>query len=389
MTTSGIVVTLPSSSSKSEFPNNKTSSCKIRLPYPLELNGKWEVGLSSITLPDTYLEMSILKELNTFELKTVRNYIGDSVEVPKNNTAILTVTCAIKLLRGAFPGIKNFILHVKYDDIKHSNVITDGISFMKVVINKYEELFMQRRTNYDEGPGNNTRLKESQTTLNTDQKTKGIFYFKWEGDELVIDNKNSPNYEKPEHPYMFVIWNKDLALKMGWITPWPEKNSYRLGSNLIPESHAEYGCAPVAHDLMFRPMQTDKPNSFDMSTLQYYFHLGKNEEQVYLSAECNWRLKNINKAFDHMIGKTAQSFFVYSDVMMSGIVGNKVTDLLREVKYQRTGAGMNYFEPLHIQYLPVRGNIIDTITVEVSDHKGELVKFGGDTIVTLYFKRQS
>ena len=188
---------------------------------------------------------------------------------------------------------------------------------------------------------------------------------------------------------MFMSWNKDLALKMGWITPWPEKNSYRLGSNLIPESHAEYGYAPVAHDLMFRPMQTDKPNSFDMSTLQYYFHLGKNEEQVYLSAECNWRLKNINKAFDHMIGKTAQSFFVYSDVMMSGIVGNKVTDLLREVKYQCTGEGVNYFEPLHIQYLPVRGNTIQTITAEVSDHKGEWVKFGGDTIATIHFKQQS
>ena len=183
-------------------------------------------------------------------------------------------------------------------------------------------------------------------------------------------------------------WNKDLALKMGWITPWPEKKSYRLGSNLIPESYADYGCASVAHDLVFRPMQTDKPNSFVMSTPQYYFHLDKNEEQGYFSAECNWRFKSINKAFDHMMGKTTQSFFVYSD-MMSGIVGNQVTDLLREVKYQRTEAGMNYFEPLHIQYLPVRGNIIDTITVEVSDHKGELVKFGGDSIVTLYFKRQS
>lgn len=121
--------------------------------------------------------------------------------------------------------------------------------------------------------------------------------------------QNSPNYEKPEHPYMFMSWNKDLALKMGWITPWPEKNSYRLGSNLIPESYAEYGCASAAHDLMFRPLQTDKPNGFDISTLQYYFHLDENEEQVYLSAECNWRCKNINKAFDHMMGKTAQSFF--------------------------------------------------------------------------------
>ena len=87
----------------------------------------------------------------------------------------MTVTCAIKLLRGAFPEIKKFMLRVEYDDIKHPNVTTDGISFMKVVINKCEELVMQRRTNYDEGPGNNTRLKESQTTLNTDKKTKGIF----------------------------------------------------------------------------------------------------------------------------------------------------------------------------------------------------------------------
>ena len=46
-------------------------SYKFRLPYALELNGKWEVELSSITLPDTYLEISILKDMNTFEPRTV------------------------------------------------------------------------------------------------------------------------------------------------------------------------------------------------------------------------------------------------------------------------------------------------------------------------------
>ena len=49
------------------------------------------------------------------------------------------------------------MLRVKYDYFQHSNVIMDGISFMKVVINRYEELVMQRRMNYDAGPGNNTR----------------------------------------------------------------------------------------------------------------------------------------------------------------------------------------------------------------------------------------
>ena len=65
--------------------------------------------------------------------------------------------------------------------------------------------------------------------------------------------------------------------------------------------------------------------------------------------------------------------------MKSDIIGNQVTDLLREVKYHRTGAGVNYLEPLHIQYLPVRSNAIHTVTVEVS------VKFEeGDTLLLRY-----
>lgn len=51
----------------------------------------------------------------------------------------------------------------------------DGISFMKVVINKYEELVVQHIMNYDEGPRNNTRLRESQTASTTSKKTMGIF----------------------------------------------------------------------------------------------------------------------------------------------------------------------------------------------------------------------
>ena len=30
-------------------------------------------------------------------------------------------------------------------------------------------------------------------------------------------HKNSSNYEKPEHLYMFMSWSKDLALNMGWM----------------------------------------------------------------------------------------------------------------------------------------------------------------------------
>ena len=71
------------------------------------------------------------------------------------------------------------------------------------------------------------------------------------------------------------------------------------------------------------------------------------------------------------------------------VVGNQVTDLLREVNYKREGKGSQYFEPTHIQYIPVRKDVIDIIETQVAETTGELVEFGkGNTIVTLHFKKE-
>lgn len=42
-------VTLPSNSSFNYFPQNDPSHYKVKLPYPIQLNGKWEVGLAEIS----------------------------------------------------------------------------------------------------------------------------------------------------------------------------------------------------------------------------------------------------------------------------------------------------------------------------------------------------
>lgn len=56
-----------------------------------------------------------------------------------------------------------------------------------------------------------------------------------------------------------------------------------------------------------------------------------------------------------------------------------------EVSYRREGKGFQYFEPLHIQYVPVRKEVIDIIEVQVAETTGELVKLGeGNTMVTLH-----
>ena len=107
-----------------------------------------------------------------------------------------------------------------------------------------------------------------------------------------------------------------------------------------------------------------------------------------LGSNCNWRLNNLEEAFEMLFGATSRSLFVYSDVGSSGVVGNQVTDLIREVNFVRKGVGSLYFEPLHIQYIPVRKDTIDIIETQVAETTGDLTKFGpGDTIFTLHFKK--
>ena len=68
-------------------------------------------------------------------------------------------------------------------------------------------------------------------------------------------------------------------------------------------------------------------------------------------------------------------------------MGNRLVDLLQEVKYQRE-EGTVYFELLHIQYTPLRNEFIEIIQTQLAETDGELVKFGeGNSIVTLHFKK--
>ena len=47
-------LTLPSNASLNEFPNNKTTSYRVKFPQSIDLEGVWEVGLYSISYPNTW-----------------------------------------------------------------------------------------------------------------------------------------------------------------------------------------------------------------------------------------------------------------------------------------------------------------------------------------------
>ena len=79
--------------------------------------------------------------------------------------------------------------------------------------------------------------------------------------------------------------------------------------------------------------------------------------------------------------------FANSDVAGSSVVGNEVTELLREVNFLCKREGVQYFEPLPIQYIPLSKQVLDII--ETQDAR-DLARFGeGNTIITLHFKGTS
>ena len=113
------------------------------------------------------------------------------------------------------------------------------------------------------------------------------------------------------------------------------------------------------------------------------------ENRFHLSCMCNWRFTNIRRAFtDAVLEGGTRSLFIYTDAGGSSIVGNRMTDLLREIKFSSDGRGSQYFEPVHIQYIPVRKQVLDIIEVNVAETTGKLARLGkGNTILTLHFRK--
>jgi len=340
---SDFYVSLPSHSNKSEFTKNAANNFKIRLPNPIRLDGgKWKVGMSSIAMPDAHV--------------TLPSFTDSDDKVILCYSAWRRIDSSSSYTYGE--------AYFDTDDLKEVFYNVDGIGFMKSMLAYFE----RQRIYSNNGP----RLGAKYIT--SDGK-RTLVKFKWEGDDLVTDNKE---ILRPIKEFPAIQFKSELAEKMGWV----KKNGsgYEIGPNLqIEFFDQEIPDIGVVSDL------------HDEDGLPVFWTVSKDgagKEYLKLSTYCNWRFLNLNKAFEVVVGSSSRSLFVYSDVGGGSVVRNQVTDLLREVNLIRRGAGVQYFEPTHIQYIPVRKDIIDIIEVQVAETTGELTTFGaGNTIVTLHFKK--
>jgi len=204
-------LTLLSNASTLEFPNNKANSFQNILPRQINLQGDWKAGLSSVSLPDSSLFHLKLNpfEQDLFRIGYMRTTVGASQ--PSN------------------------LEHSLYSHAKLQELSPDvnGVEFMKSVTNFFDQ------DRIDGLVGINAE-KFSQT--NSAGQEESLFWkFKWEGEELVTDNKNiyrgDRSYLRAIHPYFYI--EKDLAKKMGWITK-DSRGMYHLGPNLKQEFFNPY-----------------------------------------------------------------------------------------------------------------------------------------------------
>ena len=254
------------------------------------------------------------------------------------------------------------------NDVQDLDWVVDGVSFMKAIITHLEQQRMEMAI-------------QGGTFLN-DQGKHTYVKFKWEGEDLLIDNTNICHCG--DKTPALTIYTK-LALKMGWLR--------KIDSGLIlgPNLQQEFIGDQIPN--MTKPADnndwndvTDGQGNAVFWTVRAFL-----PDYLQLSMSCSWRFTNLNVAFRAVVGEPTRSLHVYSDVAGSTVVGNRVTDLLREIQYKREARGTLYFEPLHIHYMSLRNELVEMIHVQVAETigaGGDLVKFGeGHTIVTLHFKK--
>ena len=101
-----------------------------------------------------------------------------------------------------------------------------------------------------------------------------------------------------------------------------------------------------------------------------------------------WRLNNLDASFEKMVGTRKRTVMVYSDLVESTVVGSGKYPLLREVQLLRTGDGESTAEPLHHQWIKLRGQQLEMVEVEIASTGGTLAILSpGKTLVTVGLKQ--
>jgi len=357
-------VTLPSNGSQHVFPDNKPRRFTNQLPERLIFQEQdWEVALASISLPYSQVYLDPTK-LGTRILE--ENVVNDHV--------------------------------VTTDELLAERPITDGISMANTLVDLLR------------------KKKMTSPTLVQFEDANGMYQrwvYRWflRGNDriLLLDASNIDNqYEANKSNY--IAFNITFAERFHMIKrvnatlKWtPDERTQQLGfdhyytdeNNVEQFFELDYGLIPSAKDPKGKNLKGRRIRNSELwwqVVSNKDKKLGKYDEpQLRLWPDCNWIWCGIEQYFREVFGSPTRTLYVHTDAGQTQMVGNTTTDVLRAFTYTHRGEGQDYFEPRQLQFVPIRKNVMDTISVSVRDASGQEVQFVGDhpLIVTLKFERRS
>ena len=285
---------------------------------------------------------------------------------------------------------------VELEDIMSSKQsVTTGSEFWKRVMQEVHNKIMQSLLNE----------QDSALTFNADQrsivsvKKNWMPMMTWKDDVLVLHAVPKGDALKSDKSTTTTTFAMDLGIaeRFGFVQQLQGVTGHVLGPNL------QFTFPTVTYTNQTQPDSTGpaaradynwngehfvavQPTDLTSDVMDQVFEVKGN--RLHLSRMVEWQLNNLNASFEKIVGTSKRTVMVYSDIVESTVVGSGKYPLLREVQLLRTGEGESTAEPLHHQWIKVRGQQMDILEVEIASTSGPLAILPpGKTLVTIGLKQ--
>ena len=370
-----------------EFPKNTNNSFKVRLPEPLNLQGEgWYASLMSLTVPDEGQSNAVIASDPHTKVIRYKHAISTRKWTDTGDpstSAYLFIDTALSTKMIELEEIMNA-----------TQIVSTGSQFWKRVMHTLHNKIMTEVMKDQWNASVAERDRKPIVFVNKD----GMPQLSWKGESLVIEaiaKKNLMNNRQVSMVEFYI--NVDIALKFGLLRRKTGKTGYAtsdfvLGPNLqysLPTKTYDESTGPVGSRYRtYYNWEGDVYEGVNFIGSAFSIMTADNVKWLRLFPAFEWQLHNLDASFEKIVGTRKRTVMVYSDLVESTVVGSGKYPLLREVQLLRTGDGESTAEPLHHQWIKLRGQQLDIVEVEIASTAGPLTILPpGKTIVTIGLKQ--
>ena len=219
----------------------------------------------------------------------------------------------------------------------------------------------------------------------------------WKEESLVIQAVPKKDLINQNNINMVEFYiNLDIAAKFGLVRRKTCKtgnntSDFVLGPNLqysLPTNTYDESTDPVGSEFRkYYDWEGENYEGVNYTSRAFTIMTADNVIWLRMHMAFEGQLNNLDASFEKMVGTRKRTVMVYSDLVESTVVGSGKYPLLREVQLWKTGDGESTAEPLHHQWIKVRGQQKDILEVEIASTAGPLAVLPpGKTLVTIDLK---